>query len=158
MPDTEPQVSEDGQIWRCEISRHFQAPLSQVWRAFADPVRLAGWFGPEGLRTELQSFDFCTGGDYALTMHHEDGREFPLRGRFVEIVEGERIVMTWLWLMPDATGIETLVTFSFAADGDGTRLDLSHERFGDADNAAGHGEGWTSTFNKFATWLVESDT
>jgi len=157
MAETAPQVLARDNIWQCRVGRDLKAPLSQVWRAFSDPVRLATWFGPEQLDTVLHSFDFREGGDYHLTMHHQDGRDFPLKGRFIEITEGRRIVMTWLWLMPDATGIETRVTFDFAVIEGGTRLDICHERFADADNAAGHGEGWESSLRKFDGWLVEKD-
>lgn len=149
-----PAIDGAGDVWRCEIRRDFAAPLSQVWRAFADPARLAAWFGPEGLTTEIESFDFRPGGDYRLTMTAGDGRSFPLKGRFVEIVEGRKLVMTWLWLMPDATGIETLVSFVLEPAGEGTLLTLTHERFADADNAAGHGEGWDSSLRKLAAHLA----
>lgn len=148
-----PEVTQDDQVWRCQINRRFDAPASQIWRAFEDPVRLALWFGPEGLNTEIRSFEFKVGGEYELVMIAEDGRQFPLTGRFVEIATGHRLVMTWLWLMPDATGIETLVTFELNVDGDGTQLTLTHERFADADNAAGHGEGWESTLRKLTAYL-----
>lgn len=79
MPDSAaPEIRAEGEIWRCQITRAMGAPVSQVWRAFEDPVRLAAWFGPEGLTTTIESFDFREGGGYALTMVAEDGRSFPL--------------------------------------------------------------------------------
>jgi uncharacterized protein YndB with AHSA1/START domain len=155
MPDSAaPEIRAEGEIWRCQITRAMGAPVSQVWRAFEDPVRLAAWFGPEGLTTTIESFDFREGGGYALTMVAEDGRSFPLKGRFVTIDPGRKLTMTWLWLMPDASGIETQVTFDLSAEGDGTSLILTHERFGDADNAAGHGEGWESSLRKLTSYLA----
>lgn len=153
-PDsTAPDIHEEGKVWRCEIKRRFDAPVSQVWRAFEDPARLAQWFGPEGLTTHIGTFEFREGGAYELTMIADDGRQFPLKGTFVEIVTGQKLVMTWLWLMPEATGIETLVTFGLEADGNGTELTLTHEKFADSDNAAGHGEGWESSLRKLAAHL-----
>lgn len=154
-PDgTAPSIDGADDVWRCEIRRDFDAPVSQVWRAFADPARLASWFGPKGLTTRIDGFDFRAGGAYALVMTAEDGRTFPLKGRFVEIEDGRKLVMTWLWLMPEATGIETLVSFELEPANEGTRLTLTHERFADADNAAGHGEGWDSSLRKLAAYLA----
>lgn len=154
MPDSAPDIRADGQVWRCQIKRRFDAPVSQVWRAIEDPSRLALWFGPEGLNTHIEQFDFRPGGAYALTMVAEDGRRFPLKGSFIEIDTGRKLVMTWLWLMPEATGIETLVTFDLAADGKQTDLTLTHEKFADADNAAGHGEGWESSLRRLTGYLT----
>ncbi|WP_417514525.1 SRPBCC family protein [Minwuia sp.] len=157
MADTAaPDISAEGDAWRCRIVRRFDAPLSQVWRAFSDPARLADWFGPEGTSTRLDTFEFREGGAYALVMIADDGREFPLKGRFLEIAEGRRIVMTWLWLMADASGVETTVSFDFAVDGDGTELILTHERLPEADNAVSHGEGWESSLRKLAVNVVEN--
>ncbi|WP_416897753.1 MAG: SRPBCC family protein [Minwuia sp.] len=149
-------VRAEGDIWRCAIERRFAAPVSQVWRAFCDPARVAAWYGPEGMEAEIEQFDFREGGEYRLVMRAGDGGEYPLKGRFLTIEEGRKLVMTWLWLMPEATGIETLVTIELAADGDGTFLKLVHEKFADADNAAGHGEGWYSSLRCLEAYLVES--
>lgn len=157
-PDAAPLVAADDEVWRCQIRRKFNAPVSQIWRAFEDVTRLAAWFGPEGLTTQIEQFEFHDGGAYALTMVAEDGRRFPLKGRFVQIVPGERLVMTWLWLMPEATGIETLVTFDLSAEDDGTELTLTHEKFADADNAAGHGEGWESSLRRLSAILSDTES
>ncbi|ANK80750.1 MAG: hypothetical protein TEF_08015 [Rhizobiales bacterium NRL2] len=150
-------VEADGDVWRLVLHRHFSAPLSQVWRAFADPARLARWFHPEGMETDIEIFRFEPGGGYSLTMRGADGARHPLRGRILEIDEGRRLKMTWLWTGENDSGVETVVTFEFAVAGDGTELRLTHERFADADTAASHSGGWESSLNVLADYLVESD-
>lgn len=73
-------------------ARVFDAPREQVFAAFADPVRLARWWGPAGFRNSFAQFDFQAGGDWRFTMHGPDDKDYPNHSRFVEIVAPARIV------------------------------------------------------------------
>jgi uncharacterized protein YndB with AHSA1/START domain len=72
------------------ISRTFDAPRNLVWEAFADPNRLAHWWGPKGFQMDTIAADFRPGGIYHYRMRSAQGNE--MWGRFVyrEIVPPER--------------------------------------------------------------------
>ena len=77
------------------ISRVIAAPRSRVWRAWADPARLAQWWIPAPAACEVVALDLRPGGAFETRMS-EDGGEFQphLSGCFLDVVEGERIVFT----------------------------------------------------------------
>lgn len=50
-------------------ARLLNAPVAQVYQAFADPVLLAQWWGPEGFSNTIHEFDLRPGGSWKLTMH-----------------------------------------------------------------------------------------
>jgi uncharacterized protein YndB with AHSA1/START domain len=57
--------------------RRLAAPREQVFRAFAEPQRLARWWGPQGFRNTFQTFEFRPGGRWTFVMHGPDGTDYP---------------------------------------------------------------------------------
>ena len=61
-------------------------------------------------------------------------------------------MFTWVW--QHTTDVETLVTVTFAPDGDGTLMTLHHEQFGDDDMRDRHNAGWIGTLDKLEKFLA----
>ena len=77
------------------ITRVFDAPREQVWRAWTEPERLATWWGKRGWSTPVASveLDVRPGGVFRLnSINDEDGREMPMDAVYREVVEAERLV------------------------------------------------------------------
>lgn len=72
--------------------RIIAAPRDTVFKAFSDPVQLAGWFGPKGFTNSFHSFELRPGGAWHFTMHGPNGAGFENENRFTEVVPPERIV------------------------------------------------------------------
>lgn len=73
-------------------TRTFSASRETVFAAFADPARLAQWWGPKGFTNTFREFDFKPGGIWRFTMHGPDGAEYHNESEFLEVVKPERIV------------------------------------------------------------------
>jgi uncharacterized protein YndB with AHSA1/START domain len=76
------------------ITRVFDAPREQVWRAWTEPARLARWWGKRGWSTPLSSItlDVRPGGVFRLnSISDQDGSEMPLDTVYREVVEPERL-------------------------------------------------------------------
>ena len=73
------------------ISRTLGAPREAVFGAFADPARLARWWGPEGFTNTFQEFDLRPGGRWRLVMHGPDGRDYANESIFTEVAAPERV-------------------------------------------------------------------
>ena len=56
-----------------ETSREIHASPQEIWAAFADPLRLARWWGPAGFTNTFHTFEFETGGRWIYTMHAPNG-------------------------------------------------------------------------------------
>jgi len=69
-------------------SRHrlLGASPSEVFSAMSDPARVARWWGPAGFTNTIHRFDFKPGGQWLLTMHAPDGKDYPNDSRFTRIV------------------------------------------------------------------------
>ncbi len=99
-------------------ARIFSAPPEAVFGAFADPKLLAQWWGPQGFRNTIQTFDLRPGGEWRLVMHSPDGADYANESEFVEIDAPRRIVFIHQRPMHRFT---TTMTFEPAAGGQ-TRL------------------------------------
>jgi uncharacterized protein YndB with AHSA1/START domain len=78
-----------------EITRVYDAPREQVWKAWTEPERIARWWGKRGWSTPPSSvsLDVRPGGAFRLnSISDTDGREMPLDAVYVEVVEPERLV------------------------------------------------------------------
>lgn len=64
-----------------------------VFAAWADPTRLARWWGPAGFTNTFYEFEFKAGGKWRFDMRGPDGKTYPNESRFVEIIPSERIVL-----------------------------------------------------------------
>lgn len=134
------------------ITRIFDAPREEVFRAWTDPDEVAAWFGPEHFDTERVQIDLRVGGRYELVMVQRDsGAEFPVGYEIVEIVEPELLVLR-SDPMPEAGMHEpTIVRVELHDHGDKTRMTLSD---GPDPASLRHAEaGWIAAFDKLAAKL-----
>lgn len=77
-------------------ARVLAAPPAAVFAAFANPDRVAQWWGPRGFTNTIEEFDFRPGGSWRLTMHAPDGTECHNRWVFREIEPPTRLVLDHL--------------------------------------------------------------
>lgn len=132
------------------LERVFDAPRDVVWAAWTEPEQLKQWWCPRPWQTPYAEIDLRPGGVFHTVMRGPGGEEEVVRGCYLEVVPGERLVFT------DALGpgyrpggkafITAVITFS-DADG-GTRY---HARVMHADAATrqkheemGFTEGWSA--------------
>ena len=149
MTDPTPATAADREVL---ITRIFDAPRAQVFRAWTDPGEVAAWYGPEHYDTprERIHIDLRVGGRYELTMvQRADGAEFAIGYEIVELVEPELIVLR-SDPMPEVGMPEPTVTrVEFHDHGAKTRMTLSDGPY--PPEARGHAEaGWSTAFDKLA--------
>ncbi len=95
-------------------SRVFDAPPAALFAAWADPDRLARWWGPKGFRNTHHQFELRPGGEWRLTMHGPDGTDFPNRWTYEEV--GPTRIVARQHSHP------FILTATFDEDDGGTRL------------------------------------
>ena len=76
------------------ITRVFDAPVELFYKVWTEPEHIAKWWGPEGFDTRVEEYDFQIGGRSKFVMTGPDGNEYPVTGRFIEIVENKKVVST----------------------------------------------------------------
>lgn len=68
----------------CSSRRRLPFPPPAVLAAFADPARLAAWWGPDGFTNTFAVCEFKPQGRWSFIMHGHDGTNYPNECLFLE--------------------------------------------------------------------------
>jgi len=144
------------------ITRLIDAPQRKVIQAWADPTRLKQWFAPLPWTTSVVELDVRAGGASLILMRDPEGREFPNRGVYLEVVENERLVFTDAYTKawePSEKPFMTVV-LTFEDEGGKTRYTARVLHWTVADREAhekmGFHQGWSQCADQL-TALVSKD-
>jgi len=140
------------------LTRFVRAPREKVFDAFVTEQGMRGWMCPRGMTIPELSLDARVGGGFRLAMRARDGEQFTAVAQYREISRPERLVYTWQWVGEGMPNVQTQITVSFAARGDGTEVRMTHAEFPDAALCESHREGWGSCFNRLADLLDPEGT
>lgn len=98
-------------------SRLMSAARPEVYAAFADPARLAEWWGPRDFTCAIHAFDLRPGGRWRITLRDPAGRSFENESEFLTVRPREEIVLRHLDPVHDF-----VMAMTFAGEPGGTRL------------------------------------
>jgi len=87
--DTKDPATSDREL---HLNKILDAPIELVWRVFTEPDHLANWWGPDGFTNTIETMDVKPGGDWVLTMHGPDGKNYKNRAIYREVIPLEKIV------------------------------------------------------------------
>jgi uncharacterized protein YndB with AHSA1/START domain len=73
------------------VTRTLKAPRARVWQVLTQPGHFEGWLPAKSGTAVL---DVRTGGSWQATVTSSDGDEIALTGRYDEVSEPGRLVMT----------------------------------------------------------------
>ena len=138
------------------ITRIFDAPREQVFKAWTDPDELATWYGPAQFDTprERIHIDLRVGGRWELTMVARDGsREFAIGYDIAELVEPELLVLRSDPMPEMGIHEPPVVRVELHDHGAKTRMTLSDGPHPSA--GRGYAEsGWNAALDKLAAVLA----
>lgn len=106
-------------------TRLLDAPRELAFAAWSRSDVLERWWGPRGFTTTTHAFAFRVGGGWRLTMHGPDGKDYPNRLVYDEIVKPERIVYSHHGGV-DGVPAQFQCTITFQAEGERTRITMRH--------------------------------
>ncbi|MDZ8227230.1 MULTISPECIES: SRPBCC domain-containing protein [unclassified Nostoc] len=148
------------------IVRILKAPREVVFQAWTDPKHIAQWWGPKGFTTRVIEMDVRPGGKWRYVMTGPDGKEYPAKGVFREIVPFERIVTTdefdeGFEKVVNADLPKGMVVTAIFEDLDSNTkltLQIMHESIEDRRKHEQMGviEGWNSTFDCLDEFLAKA--
>ena len=105
--------------WEIVITRIIDAPRERVWKALTDPTQVVQWWGPNGFTTTIHEMEVQVGGVWRHTMHRPDGRNYPNKNVFTDIVKPQRLSYSHGWDTKTDTGEMFLATWTFILTGIG---------------------------------------
>jgi len=76
------------------ITREFDAPRELVWKACTEAKQVAQWWGPHGFTAPICEWDARPGNKIYVVMRGPDGTDYPMGGKFHEVLPPERLVTT----------------------------------------------------------------
>lgn len=146
-----------------ELTRHIRAPRSAVYRALLDPDDVQRWMVPEGMASEVHSFDAREGGGFRISLTYDapdaagktSAHTDSYHGTFVRLVADVEVVQVIEFETDDPrVQGEMTVTWALTDAGDGTTLTGRHENLPPGVSPADNELGWTMSVGKLAA-LVE---
>jgi uncharacterized protein YndB with AHSA1/START domain len=76
------------------LTRDMDAPREKLYRCWTEPELLKRFFTPLPWTTVHAEIDVRPGGSSYVVMRDPDGKEYPNRGVYLEVVPNEKIVFT----------------------------------------------------------------
>ena len=151
---TQTATLHDAETFDLTITREINAPRALVFKMWTASEHLAHWFCPPGFTLESVTADFQLGGAWQSHMRSPDGNDYKMGGTYRGIKPDESIVMTHNWLQGhDGPLIETLITVSFADQGEGTSLTFHQAALSSAAFRESHKGGWNKFLDRLASAL-----
>jgi len=155
------------------ISRTFNAPREEVWKAWTVPELMAQWWGPKGFAIGKYTLDFRPGGTYHYSMKAPDGSIMWGKFLYRDITVPEKMVFVNCF-SDEQGGItrhpfsatwprETLSTVTFKEAAGKTTVTVNwvplnateEERKTFADGMAGMQQGWGGTLDQLEAFLAQ---
>ena len=99
------------------IERTFNAPVGRVWKALTDVEEMRQWY------FNLKQFKAEVGFEFEFVVEHE-GTTYHHLCKVTEVIPQKKLAYTWRYKGHEG---DSLVTFELFADGDETRLKLTHQ-------------------------------
>ena len=153
MPAASPQELEERTL---VLSRVFDAPRALVFKVWTQPEHLARWWGPRNYTVISYKADVRVDGSFRFGVRSPENTEHWAHGTYREIAPPERLVFTTAWEHPDGSPKhETLVTLTFAEQGEKTKLTLKQTQFESVTSRDLHRGGWSSTFDLLEEYLAK---
>ncbi|MCJ0743690.1 SRPBCC domain-containing protein [Pedobacter montanisoli] len=74
------------------VTKLLDVPVDLVWKVWTEAEHIANWWGPIGFTNTIQQMDVRVEGEWRLIMHGPDGKNYPNRSIFKEIIPLGKIV------------------------------------------------------------------
>ena len=121
---------------RTRTRRYLHATRARVYRALLDPAEIAKWMVPDGMKSEVHTFEPHEGGTFRISLTYDpptgtgktSADTDTYKGRFVELMPDVMVVerVEFETTNPELTGMFT-VTYSLADTDGGTDLYVTYE-------------------------------
>jgi len=100
------------------IERTYNAPIEKVWNALTDKDQMKKWY------FDLAEFKPVVGFEFQFYGQGHKGEQYLHLCKVTQVIPGKKISYTWSY---DKYEGVSEVSFEFFAEGDKTRLKLTHE-------------------------------
>lgn len=137
-----------------ELERLINAPLKLAWKVWTTPEHIAKWWSPEGMKTEIDYYEFKEGSTWKYLMKMPNDRKFIAEGRFIKIETGVKIV-TEANFRPKTEGVLLEILFENQGVKTGLKFGVAHptEEYKLAQEQMGVTAGWEAALDRFEEFI-----
>ncbi|HWK39836.1 MAG TPA: SRPBCC domain-containing protein, partial [Hyphomicrobium sp.] len=82
------------------IVRKFRSAPHRVYAAWTEAALLARWLVPDSDTVTSAISECRKGGQFRLAARHANGQPYVLSGRFVDLTQDRRVVLSWFYEGP----------------------------------------------------------
>src|SRR5213593_1963359 len=100
------------------IERIYDAPVEKVWKAITDRDEMKKWY------FDIKAFEPKPGFEFEFTGGDKEGTQYLHLCKVVEAVPNKKLSYTWRYKGYEG---ESKVTFDLVAEGNKTKVKLTHE-------------------------------
>lgn len=145
------------------VTRRIHAPRADVYRALLDAGAVQTWMVPDGMTSEVHTFDAREGGTFRISLTYDAPTESgkttahtdTFHGRFLRLVRDKQVIeLTEFETDDPAMRGEMTITMTLRDVGDATELDYVHEGVPPGVSLADNETGTRMALDKLAA-LVE---
>lgn len=131
-----------------QLDHAIDAPLEQVWAAFASADGLRPWWWSHWDDVQIEA-DVRIGGRYRV---RAPSVGIDLSGEYLAVQTRERLAFTWEWTDADGTSVDEAVDLQFREDGRRTVISIRHTGpWADDQPAEAYRQGWTFVLGALAS-------
>ena len=138
-------------------SKDFNVPADRLYKAWVTPEEQKQWWHPMGNELQEVTNELKEGGQIRYVFKNsQQEHPFEITGQYEEVKEGEKLVYSWNWEVPEQTLENSKYKLSvvFSKQGDGSRLEVQQENFADEESIHPHKEGWEKALNDLQQYLT----
>jgi uncharacterized protein YndB with AHSA1/START domain len=74
------------------ITKTLNVPIEVLWEAWTNPAQIVNWWAPSGFTTTIHKMNVADGQEWLMTLHGPDGKNYPNKSIFKEIIPHKKIV------------------------------------------------------------------
>lgn len=138
------------------ISREFDVPVEELYKAWISPDALKQWWSPMGKKLTDVKNEVEKGGRIKYTANDNES-PLVIKGEYEEVKEKEKLVYTWDFNFSNDAFEESpyRLTVKFEDNGNGSRLEVKQENLKDDEAVRVHEKGWKKELEKLGDYLKE---
>ncbi len=134
------------------IKKELDASPEDVYAAWCKPELLMHWSFPYQDWKSTTKNDFKVGGEYTHIVTDLDGALHTHSGKYLDIINNKKIVLTW----NVADMQDTLITVLFQGKNGKTEITLTHENFPDPELRKRYLEAWNGCLENLEKFLFKN--
>lgn len=163
MADDQLKFEKDLDNKRIAVTRHFNAPVEDVWRAWTEAELLDQWWAPKPWRAETKTLDFREGGHWLYAMVGPEGERHWARADYKKIDAGKSFTVTDAFtdeqgnLNSEMPSMHWLNTFSSTLNGSKVVVDITFDKVEDLERIIemGFKEGFIAALGNLDELLIQ---